>query len=381
MFRYLTAGESHGPALIAILEGLPAGLPLSEEAINSQLARRQRGAGRGSRQKIEQDAVRILSGVRGGETLGSPVTLQIDNRDWKNWKEYMDPAECAPGKEVVHPRPGHADLAGVMKYDRKDARDILERASARETAARVAAGACARCLLEAVGVEIASCVLSLGGVTVPLEPDFPTLRSLDPELPVSDAACHQAMLDALAEAKKAGDTLGGAVLVAATGLVPGLGSYAQWDRRLDARLSAQFASIPSVKGVLLGSIFQDFLLPGSDVQDAIHYEESRGYFRVSNHAGGLEGGMTNGQELRATLLIKPLPTLMKPLPTVTLGTHEPAAASVERSDTCAVVPAAVVGEAVLALGLAEAYVEKFGGDTLRDLKANLVAYRGRLGEY
>lgn len=381
MFRYLTAGESHGPALVAIVEGLPAGLPLSEEGINAQLARRQRGAGRGSRQKIERDSARILSGVRGGETIGSPVSLQIENRDWENWKTYMDTVACASGKEVVHPRPGHADLAGVMKYDRKDARDILERASARETAARVAAGACARCLLEALGVEIASCVMSLGGVSVPMEPDFPTLRALDPDLPVSEASCHQAMLDALKEAKQAGDTLGGAVLVAAAGLVPGLGSHSQWDRRLDARLAAQFASIPSVKGVLFGSVLQDCMQSGSESQDAIRYENERGYFRDSNHAGGLEGGMTNGEELRATLLIKPLPTLMNPLPTVTLRTHEPASASVERSDTCAVVPAAVVGEAVLALGLAEAYLEKFGGDSLREVRANLSAYRDRLREH
>lgn len=380
MLRFLTAGESHGPALVTVLEGVPAGLPLAAEHIDAQLERRQRGAGRGARQRIERDRVQIQSGVRGGETLGSPLALRIENRDWVNWERFMDPARIEPGREVTLPRPGHADLAGALKYDRSDARDILERASARETAARVAAGAVARRLLEELGVEIASCVLAVGEAAVSFEPDFPTLRALDGELPIHEPEVHQRALEAIAEAKAAGDTLGGAVMVAAAGLPPGLGSHVQWDRRLDARLAAHLMSIPLAKGVLFGAILADHRLPGSEVQDIIRHEPGRGFLRDTNHAGGLEGGMTNGQELRATLLLKPISTLMKPLPTADLNTHEAGLASVERSDVCAVVPAAVIAEAVLALGLADAFLEKFGGDSLAEVKRNLAAYRARLGE-
>jgi len=380
MLRFLTAGESHGPALVVLLEGLPAGLPLTAAFIDEQLARRQRGAGRGARQKIERDAVTIVSGLRGGQTLGSPVALQIENRDGDNWREFMDPAEIHPGREVTLPRPGHADLPGALKYDRRDARDILERASARETAARVAAGAVARRLLEELGVELASCVLAVGEVAVENEPDFPTLRALDPDLPVPEPEAHQRIQEAIAQAKTAGDTLGGAILVAARGLPPGLGSHVQWDRRLDGRLAAHLMSIPTAKGVLFGSILADHRGPGSSAQDVIRHEPERGFFRDTNHAGGLEGGITNGEELRATVLLKPIPTLMRPLPTVDLVTKEPGLATVERSDVCAVVPAAVIAEAVMALGLAEAFLEKFGGDSLDEVKRNLAAYGARLRE-
>ncbi len=378
--RLLTAGESHGPALLAVVEGVPAGIPLDAAFIDAQLARRQRGAGRGARQKIERDRVEILSGVRGGETLGSPVGLRVANRDWENWKARMAAGPIEPGREVTLPRPGHADLAGALKYDRQDCRDVLERASARETAARVAAGAVARRLLEELGVALASCVLAVGAVEAEREPTFEEALALDPEMPLPGDGARARALEAVEAARRGGETLGGAVLVVARGVAAGVGSHVQWDRRLDARLGAHLLSIPSAKGVCFGDVARSHRLPGSAAQDAIRHEAGRGYVRPTNHAGGLEGGVANGEELRATVLFKPVSTLARPLPTVDMRTHEPAPAHIERSDVCAVVPAAVVAEAVVALGLAEAYLEKFGGDSLRETRRNLEAYRARLAE-
>jgi chorismate synthase len=378
--RFLTAGESHGPALTVIVEGCPAGLPLLAEDVDVQLSRRQRGYGRGARQKIESDRVEILSGVRRGETLGTPVALLIRNLDFANWAVTMSPApQDGPADRVLTcPRPGHADLAGALKYGRRDARDILERASARETAARVAAGAVARKLLEAAGIRIASCVTAVGDVRCGAPPVFSALLGLDEELPMPDAEAAGRARDAIRAAGAAGDTLGGRVLVAAAGVPPGLGSHVHWDRRLDARLGAHFLSIPSCKAVSIGDGVEVSGLPGSRAHDAIGYEAGRGFVRPTNLAGGLEGGISNGEDLRVTAYFKPLSTLMKPLPSVDLASKRPAAAHKERSDVCALAPAAVIGEAVLALCLAEALQEKFGGDCLGDLLRSLEDYRARL---
>ncbi|MCI4397348.1 MAG: chorismate synthase [Acidobacteria bacterium] len=379
MMRLLTAGESHGPALTAILEGVPAGLAIDASFINAQLARRSLGFGRGARQKIERDQAEILSGIRGGETIGSPIALRVINRDFDNWKQFMAAGAIARGRELTLPRPGHADLPGVLKYNRGDARDVLERASARETAARVAAGAIARRLLEELGVSIASCVLSVGDASSSKIPSFREALRLDPELPMLNNAGRARK--AIEAARKKGETVGGSIMVMAQGIVPGLGSYAQWDRRLDARLGAWLLSIPSAKGVLFGDILQSHRLEGSKAHDAIFYDSQRGFYRKSNHAGGLEGGITNGEELRATVLLKPLPTLRKPLPSVDILTKKPGLAQAERTDTCAVVPAAVIAEALLALGLCEAYLEKFGSDSMEELLRNVEGYRRQVAEF
>lgn len=356
MFRFLTAGESHGPCLSAILEGIPAGLRIDAARVDRELARRQEGTGRGGRMRIERDRAEFLSGVRFGETLGSPVTLRITNADWVNWEGRMAPFGEKTGPAVTAPRPGHADLNGCQKYGRSDARDILERASARETAARVAVGAVCRQLVEQCGIQVSSRVLSIGGV--------------------EDAAGQEA---AVAAARAAGDTLGGCFEVTAFGVMPGLGSHIQWDRRLDGKIAAAMVSIPAVKGVEFGLGFACAALPGSQVHDEIFHGEDRGYFRQTNRAGGLEGGMSNGEPIVVRAVMKPIPTLTRPLRTVDLQSHAPVEANSERSDVCAVHAAACVGEAMLCIVLCRELLDKFGGDSLDELLAAVGRFKGSIG--
>jgi chorismate synthase len=377
MFRFTTAGESHGRGLVAVLEGIPAGLPLSAERINAELKRRMGGYGRGARMKIESDQIEWLAGVRAGETLGSPIAMLVWNRDWEHWQDVMAPEENAPGAErrrqVTRPRPGHADLAGALKYDRQDARDILERASARETVARVACGAVCKVLLEQFGVEVGSHVVELGGVVaqspVPIpQPlnaasDASPVRCLDPE-------AEREMIARIDAAKAAGDTLGGVVEVIALGLPVGLGSHVSWDAKLDGRLAQALMSIPAVKGVELGLGFEAARRKGSEVHDEI----LPGLARATNRAGGTEGGMTTGEPLVARVAMKPISTLMAPLRTVDLRTGTPAQAQSERSDVTAVPAMGVIAEAMLALVLAQALLEKFGGDALSETRRNVEGY-------
>ncbi len=385
MLRFLTAGESHGQALTVILEGLPAGLPLTPRAINLELARRQRGYGRGGRMQIERDQVQITAGVRRGETLGSPLAMMIPNRDWVNWQALMavEPAPWPRGaSRLTRPRPGHADLVGALKYGRQDLRDILERASARETAARVAAGAVAKALLRAVGAAVGSWVERIGSAAVIRLTGAPRTLALQAER--SDVRCPQPaaagrMRRAIDRATAAGDTLGGIFTVAAWGVVPGLGSHAHWDRRLSTRLAGALASIPAVKGVEEGLGFGAAAWPGSRVHDVITYRQGR-FARRTNHAGGLEGGMSTGEPVLLRAVMKPIATLRRPLKSVDLETKKSQTAGYERSDVCAVPAAAVVGEAMVALELARAYQEKFGGDSVRELAENLRAYRRALSK-
>jgi len=379
-FRFTTAGESHGPALLAVVEGLPAGLPVTAAFVDAQLARRMQGHGRGARMNIEQDRIEWLAGIRAGETLGSPVAMRIANRDWANWKDVMAP-EGEPGevrrRQVTRPRPGHADLVGVLKYDRTDARDILERASARETAARVAAGALARRLLEEFGVEVGSHVVSLGGIEVPAPAMLPSpLNDAADRSPVRvlDATAEAEIVRRIDEAKAAGDTLGGMVEVVATGVMPGLGSHVSWDRKLDGRLARLLMSIPAVKGVEVGLGFEAARRPGSAVHDPIEAD----FRRRTNNAGGLEGGMTTGEPLVLRVAMKPISTLMQPLPTVDLASGQAAAAQSERSDVTAVPAIGVIAEAMVAIALADAMLEKFGGDSLGELRRNVDGYRAAL---
>lgn len=382
MLRFLTAGESHGRALVVILEGLPAGLPIDEEAITRDLRRRQGGYGRGRRMAIESDRAEILSGVRAGETLGGPVAMTIQNRDWTNWQYTMRATAEAPADAggarrgpVTRPRPGHADLAGGAKYERDDLRDILERASARETAARVAAGALARQLLARVGIGLTSHVFTLGGTTVPdhASIDFARASALPDDAPLRcvDAALEQKMIEEIDRAREAGDTLGGAFEIIATGVPIGLGSYVQWDRKLDGRLAQALMSIPAIKAVGIGLGPEVAVRPGSRVHDEIvggDPSRATGLVRPTNNAGGLEGGVTNGEDLRVSAYMKPISTLMKPLRSVDLSTMMEAPAAIERSDVCAVPAAAVVGEAMVALVLADALLERFGGDSIGALE-------------
>jgi chorismate synthase len=379
MLRYLTAGESHGPSLVAIVEGLPAGLPLTAAYLDRHLARRQKGYGRGGRMAIERDRVRILAGVRGGKTLGSPVALMIENRDWENWSAVMaagPEADVAAGV-VTRPRPGHADLAGAMKYRHTDLRNVLERASARETAARVAAGTCARRLLEELNVTVAGQVTAIGPVraaAAEVSPD--ELRDLVESSPVgcADAAASEDMVAAIDRAAAEGDTLGGVFEVRVWGLPPGLGSYVHWDRRLDGRLAGAVMSIPGIKGVEVGLGFAAGALPGSRVHDEIFYDPGRGFFRATNRAGGLEGGVTNGEPLVVRAAMKPIPTLKRGLRSVDLATLVPTTGASERADVCAVPAACVIAEAVVAWEVARAVVEKFGGDTLAEIRERWRAY-------
>jgi chorismate synthase len=376
-FRFTTAGESHGRGLVAILEGIPAGLPISAERVDVELKRRMGGYGRGARMKIESDRIEWLSGVRAGETLGSPVAMLVWNRDWENWQDVMAAEADAPGTErrrqVTRPRPGHADLVGVIKYDRKDARDILERASARETVARVACGAVCKVLLDQFGIEIGSHVAELGGVTANGERPLKGInaRADGSLVRCLDEAAEREMIARIDAAKKAGDTLGGVVEVVALGVPVGLGSHVSWDRKLDGRIAQAMMSIPAVKGVELGIGFEAARRTGSEVHDEI----MPGLDRASNRAGGTEGGMTTGEPLVVRVAMKPISTLMSPLKTVDLRTGAPAQAQSERSDVTAVPAMGVIAEAMLALVLTQAMLEKFGGDALSEMKRNVDAYQ------
>jgi chorismate synthase len=379
-FRFLTAGESHGEALTAVIDGVPAGLSLTEDDINADLARRQRGYGRGGRMKIERDQVHISSGVRWGLTLGSPISLTIQNRDWENWQSTMAvgalPAGASP-KTVTRPRPGHADLAGAMKYGHHDIRNVLERSSARETTARVAVAGVGRRLLSEFGVTILSHVTEIGGVHVgALEIPWEEIRQRAEasEVRCADAAGEHAMVEAIDRAKAAGDTLGGVFEVVALGCPVGLGSYVQWDRKLDGLLAQAFCSIHAIKGVEIGLGFEAARRPGSQVHDEILFDSDAGYHRGSNSAGGLEGGVTNGQPVVARAVMKPISTLRKPLRSVDVTTKEAVEAVVERSDVCAVPAAGVVGEAMMAIVLARAFLDKFGGDSIEEIRRNHQAY-------
>ena len=389
MLRFLTAGESHGRALSVIVDGLPAGLAITEDAIAVELARRQLGYGRGRRMAIERDRAQITGGVRRGETIGAPVSLVIDNKDWPNWQHTMsverDPAEGAGGAHravITRPRPGHADLAGGLKFDRADLRDVLERASARETAARVAAGTLARLLLAEAGVTIASHVHRVGAVGLdhPSAVTFEQAAAIPADSPLHcvDRDIEQKMTAAIDRAKEAGDTLGGTFEVIVRGMPAGVGSYTQWDARLDGRLAQAMMSVPAVKAAAIGDGVAAASLPGSAVHDEIVPGTTpTGIARPTNRAGGLEGGVTNGEDIRITGYMKPISTLMKPLGSVDLATGEPSPAVIERSDVCAISAAAVVGEAVVAWVLASALVEKFGGDTVNDMIGAIDAYRTR----
>jgi chorismate synthase len=392
MFRFNTAGESHGRALVAIVEGLPAGLAVEVELINRELERRQWGYGRGGRMKIERDRVELLGGVRHGLTLGSPVALTIENKDWKNWSDVMA-AEARPPEEVPEekmrrvrrPRPGHADLAGGLKYGARDLREILERASARETAARVACGALAKQLLNAFGVEIRSHVAQLGGVPAsPLEVTWEDIRAIPDDAPLrcADAAAQGQMVALIDEKKREGDTLGGVFEVVARGVVAGLGSHTSWDSKLDGRLARSLMSIPAVKAVSIGAGVEAASLPGSSVHDEIEYDsEGRAFMRPTNRAGGLEGGITNGEEIRVRGFLKPISTLRRALRSVDIETKEEQLAAFERSDVTAVPAAGVIGEAMVALTLAEGMREKFGGDSLSEMRRNFDAYLEQLRAY
>lgn len=379
--RFLTAGESHGPCLTAIVEGIPAGLALDLGEMNRDLARRQQGYGRGGRMKIEADEMKILSGVRFGETLGSPITLAVENRDWQNWQERMAVLGKPQGERVTAARPGHADLTGIRKYDRKDIRDILERASARETAMRVAVGALAKQLLQTLGITVESAVLDIGGVAVDeAQRETGTSHKVKSGLNCFDAAAEEKMKEKIRMAKEAGDTLGGIFEVRVHGAPIGLGSHIQWDRRLDARLAGALMSIQAIKGVEIGAGFGYAALPGSEAHDEMFYDALLHTYRKTNRAGGLEGGMTNGEDVVVRAVMKPIPTLMKPLHSVDIESKTPVLASKERSDVCAVPAASVVGEAMAAFVVAEALIEKFDSDNMRDMTADIAQYRKRIGE-
>ncbi len=382
-FRFTTAGESHGPGLVTIVEGLPAGLELDRETLDRDMARRQLGHGRGGRMKIETDRVEIRAGVRHGQTMGGPVAALVANKDYKNWDERMNPwpieGEIPP---VTMPRPGHADLVGMWKYKHEDLRPILERASARETAARVAAGAIARAFLTAVGVTVRSHVTQIGSVVAPERDDLgpedfegiddDPVRCLDPET-------SAAMVEEINVLRKKNESLGGTFEVRVFGQVPGLGGHISWEDRLDGRLAQAICSIQSIKGVSIGQAWDVAGRPGSAAHDEIFYSEERGYYRETNHAGGLEGGMTNGMPLSVRAAIKPISTMTKPLRSVDTATKEPAQAHKERSDSTVVPAAAVVGEAMISLALVKTYREKFGGDHMDDVLASIDAYKERIG--
>lgn len=381
MFRYLTAGESHGPQLSAIIEGLPAGIRLTAATVNHDLARRQQGYGRGGRMKIENDTAELLSGVRWGETLGSPLTLVVKNRDWENWLEKMSPLpeHRDDSSAVTRPRPGHADLSGALKYHHTDVRNVLERSSARETAVRVAVGGVARAFLAECGIRVGGFVTEVGGV-IAATPDESLdalwLRAAASELFCCDPIAEEEMKRAIDAAKAGGDTLGGAVEVQVLGVPVGLGSYVHWDRKLDARLAMALMSIQAMKGVEVGIGFEAARRPGSQVHDEISY--NGGYCRDTNNAGGIEGGMSNGEPIVLRAAMKPIPTLYKPLQSVDMRTHEPFEATVERSDTCAVPAALVVAEAVVAIEIANALLEKFGGDSVVEIRRNMAGYREQI---
>jgi chorismate synthase len=381
--RMITAGESHGPGLTCIIEGLPAGLELDREALDRDLARRQLGHGRGGRMKIERDKVEVTGGVRHGRTLGGPIALQVVNRDYANWEERMNPWPVDDAIAEVHlPRPGHADLVGTQKYGLTDVRDILERASARETAARVAGGAVAKAFLRDLGVDVFSHVIQITGVSAPRRDDLtPEDFAEVDQSPVRclDSTVSDAMVAEINRLRKQNESLGGVFEVRAFGLVPGLGSHVSWEERLDGRLGQAILSIQAIKAVSIGDGIEVAGVPGSQAHDEIFYDDARGYYRETNRAGGVEGGMTNGDPLVVRGSMKPLPTLTKPLRSVDISTHEPAEALRERTDSCTVPAAGVVGEAMVAFVLADAYRRKFGGDHIADVRGALHAYEERIG--
>jgi chorismate synthase len=377
MLRFLTAGESHGKCLTAIIEGLPSGIEIDEEYINKNLYRRQLGYGRGDRMKLEKDTVEITAGVRHGKTLGSPVCLVIYNRDYENWADIMSIAknDAIADKEVTKPRPGHADLAGSIKYRHKDIRNVLERASARETAIRTAVGSVALALLESFGIQISSYVISIGDASLSGHPDITSnILEMIESSPVRcpDKKAEALMIDAVDAAKASGDSLGGTFRVVAENIPVGIGSHVHWDRRLDANLSRAMMSIPGIKGVEIGAGFGAAKLPGSNVHDGIFYSGS--FYRGTNNAGGIDGGISNGEDILITCAMKPIPTLVRPLQSVDIETKEVFPAVVERSDVCAVPSASIVGEAAMSFELAAALIEKFGGDSLEEMLANYNNY-------
>jgi chorismate synthase len=383
MLRFETAGESHGECLVGLLAGLPAGIPISLDAVNRELWRRQQGYGRGGRMKIETDRAEIVAGVRHSRTIGSPVAILIRNADWRNWTEALPVEDIAGGEEkrkpVTRPRPGHADLAGALKYNFHDARYILERASARETAARVAVGALAKALLAEFGIQILSHVVAVGPVELSRPAFWEELAELNRRdevlLGCVDPAVEARMKEVVDEAYRTGDTIGGVFEVVARGLPPGLGSHTTWDSRLDGRLAQAIVSMQAVKGVEVGFAREGAASFGSRVQDTIHYDrEQHRFTRGANRAGGLEGGITNGQDVVVRGMLKPISTLRRPLESVDLATREPALAAYERSDVCVVPAAGVIGEAMLALVLAQAFLEKFGGDSLEETRRNYLGY-------
>jgi chorismate synthase len=383
MLRYLTAGESHGELLMGILEGIPAGLLVRVTDIDNDLVRRQGGHGRGGRMKIEKDTVKIFTGVRWGRTLGSPIGLMVRNKDWENWRAKMSPdaAFLNSAAPVTKPRPGHADLAGAMKYGMTDIRNVLERSSARETAMRVAVGAVCKRLLDEFGISIVSHVIAIGGIFAKVEQL--SHREIRRKTEHSDLRCadHEAekrMIRKIDEAQRAGDSLGGIFELVISGVPVGLGSHVHWDRKLNGRLAGALMSIQAIKGVEVGTGFGAANRPGSLVHDEISWTPKSGYFRKTNNAGGIEGGMSNGEDIILRAAMKPIPTLMKPLRSVDLETRKPFKASVERSDVCAVPAAGVVGEAVAAYEIAAAMIEKFGGDSMDEMKRNYESYQRHL---
>jgi chorismate synthase len=380
--RLITSGESHGPGLTTIVEGLPAGLELDQDLLNADMARRQLGHGRGGRMKIEKDSAEVTAGVRHGRTMGGPIALWTVNRDYQNWEERMNPWPIEGEVKEVHlPRPGHADLVGVWKFGHSDVRNVLERASARETAARVAGGGLAKAFLRALGVEVLSHVVQVGPIKSPVRPEGPAdfagvdedpVRCLDPE-------SSKAMVEHINVQRKANESIGGVFEVRAFGLAPGLGSSVSWEERLDGRLAQAICSIQAVKGVAFGDGFDLPAAPGSEAHDEIFYSEERGYYRETNHAGGLEGGMTTGEPLIIQGALKPIPTLTKPLRSVDITTREPAQALRERTDSSVVPAGGVVGEAMIAFVLADAYRRKFGGDHIDDVREAVRLYEERIG--
>ncbi len=390
MFRFVTSGESHGRCLIGVLEGIPAGLAIDKSFVDAELHRRQLGYGRGGRMQIEKDQVEIVSGVRHGKSLGSPISFVIENRDWTHWEAAMSSTPAPEGvnlRSVSRPRPGHADLAGALKYQTTDIRNILERASARETAARVAVGAFCKLLLRSLNILIGSHVLSIGEARVAEGYEQLSASEIfgiptDSPLRCADPDAEKRMMALIDQAKKAGDTLGGALEVVGHQIPVGLGSHTQWDRKLDGQLAQALMSIPAAKAVEIGSGVKGAYAFGSQVHDEIFYnQETRSFYRKTNRAGGLEGGITNGADLRARVYMKPIPTLRKPLMSVDIRTKEPFEAAFERSDTCVVPAAAVIAEAMMAIVLASAVLDKFGGDSLEELAANFELYRKRLADF
>ncbi len=386
MLRFFTAGESHGPCLTAIVEGFPAGVHIDIARINHDLARRQQGYGRGGRMKIEKDEAQLLSGVRWGESLGSPITLRIENKDWRNWEKRMSPAPEDRDEKiaVTRPRPGHADLTGALKYHHYDVRNILERASARETTARVAVGGLTKCILSAFGIHVMGYVTEIGGIVA--DHSQLTVEEVFSQAEVSpvrlaDTQAEGKIIALIDECKKKGDTLGGVVEVVTTGLPPGLGSFVHWDRKLDGRLGHALMSLQAVKGVEFGLGFTTARVPGSQVHDELSFEAAKGFVRHGNNSGGIEGGMSTGEPLRVRVAFKPLSTLMRPLHSVDIRTKEPVEATIERSDVCAIPAAAVIAESVVAFVLAQAFLEKFGGDSLTEMRRNYEGYLEQVRQF